>query len=461
MTDFNALKIEIEGELVSDGDAYEDSRRIWNGSIDRRPAAVVRPVSAADVAAALRFAGQHELEVSIRGGGHSFAGFSCTQGGLMIDLRHLNSVSIDAGTKRARVGGGVKWAALDAAAAEHSLAVTGGFISHTGIAGLTLGGGMGWLTGKAGLSCDNLVGAEVVTASGDIARASATSQPDLFWALRGGGGNFGVVTEFEFGLHDHNPIANLGLLAWGVDRGADALRLANEFTRTLPATAGALVAPLSLPPAPFVPAHLHGVNAVAIVVAGFESADEHARLIQPLRDEKPLVELITPIPYAHLQQMFDEGAAWGFHGYEKALYLDQLGEGEIAVIMEHFPKKGSPLSFCPTFLLNHAYTEVADDETAFGGSRKFRYGFNIAAVTPTAEGFAEERDWVRSFWSALRPYASDSGSYVNFMAEADEARIRDAYGVAKYERLARIKAEYDPANLLRLNANIKPAAVAV
>ena len=458
---FDALERDVKGQVVTSGELYEDSRRVWNGSIDRRPAVVVRVADAADVATALDFARREGLEVSVRGGGHNFAGFGVCEDGLAIDLCNLDSIAVDAPAKRATAGGGVRWAGLDAATAAHSLAVTGGFISHTGIGGLTLGGGMGWLTGKAGLSCDNLVGAEVVTPRGDTVRADAISHPDLFWALRGGGGNFGVVTKFEFRLHDHNPIANLGLFAWGLERGHDALRLADSFTASLPRTAGALVAALSLPPAPFVPEHLHGTKAMAIVVAGFESAEDHARLVQPLRDEKPMVELITPIPYTHLQQMFDEGAAWGFHGYEKALYLDSFSEAAIEVILEHFPRRSSPLSFCPTFLLNHSFSAVADDATAFGGSRKARFGFNIAGITPTADGFASERDWVRAFWDALRPLANDSGSYVNFMSEADEGRVRDSYGAAKYERLARIKADYDPDNLLHLNANIKPAGVVV
>ena len=457
--DREALAREIRGEVLVDGtEEFEDSRRVWNGAIDRRPALVVRPAEAADVAAAIAFARRFEIEVSVRGGGHSFAGFAVADGALMIDLRHLRDIAIDPERKRATVGGGATWADLDASTATASLAVTGGFISHTGVAGLTLGGGMGWLTGKAGLSCDNLLGAEVVTATGEILRADEEHNPDLYWALRGGGGNFGVVTSFEFRVHDHNPMTNLGFFAWTLDRGREALSLAAELERTLPGDAGFFLAGLSLPPAPFVPAELQGTRAIAVLVAGFESAAEHAKLIRPLQEASPAVAMVTPIPYTHLQQMFNDGAAWGFHGYEKALYLDSLSEDAIRVVVDHVGRAGSPLSFMPTFALRGAYAEVPDAATAFGGSRRARFGLNIAAVTPTAEGFDHDREWVRSFWADLRPYATGSGSYVNFMSEADQDRIRASYGEEKYARLAGIKARYDPDNVFHLNANIRPQA---
>ena len=278
----------------------------------------------------------------MRGGGHNFAGFGVCEGGLMIDLSGMRQVTIDPATRRAVCGGGATWADLDAASQAHGLAVTGGFISHTGIGGLTLGGGIGWLTRKMGLSCDNLLAAEVVTADSRIVRASADQNADLFWALQGGGGNFGVVTSFEYQLHQVGPLVHLGLFFWGVDQGAEALRFSRDFVATLPEAMGALIAGLSAPPAPFVPEQYRLAPGYALLVVGFGSAEEHARVVQPIRATlPPLFELVTPIPYAQLQQMFDEGNPWGILGYEKALSLDELSDEAIAVVTAHLPRKSS------------------------------------------------------------------------------------------------------------------------
>jgi FAD/FMN-containing dehydrogenase len=354
-------------------------------------------------------------------------------------------------------GGGATWADLDGATQAHGLAVPGGTISHTGVGGLTLGGGFGWLTAMAGLSSDNLVAAEVVTAGGRVLRTSADSHPDLFWAIRGGGGNFGVVTSFEFQLHEVGPLVNLGLFFWRLDDGAEALRFGRDFVRTLPDDMGVMFAGLNAPPAPFVPQEHQLAPGYALIVVGCGSAEEHQRAIQPVRDEgRPSFELVTPIPYANLQQMLDESAPWGLHAYEKALYVPDLTDEVIAVFTEQLPRKRSPLSFIPVFRMNGAYARAGEDQTAFGGPRTSCYAFNIAALAPTAELFEDERAWVRSFWDDLRPYSSGYGGYVNFMNEYDEDRVRASYGAAKYGRLARIKAEYDPDNVFHLNANIRP-----
>jgi FAD/FMN-containing dehydrogenase len=447
------------GELIRPGQAaYDERRRVWNGDIDRRPALIARCATAQHVAEAIEATRASELELSVRGGGHSYAGLAVCDDGVMIDLSAMPDVSVDAAARRARCGGGATWAALDGATAAHSLAVTGGFISHTGIGGLTLGGGMGWLTSRAGLTCDSLVSAEVVLADGRVVTASEDEHSDLFWALRGGGGNFGVVTQFEFALHELNPLANLGLFFWGADRGVEALHLARDVVAGLPEDAGALVAGLSAPPAPFVPEQHQLQPGFALLIASWGAPADHEALIAPARAGGPLFELVTPIPYAELQKMFDEGNAWGLHAYEKALYLDALTDDVIDIFAEHLPRKASPLSFVPVFPLGGAYARVSDDATAFGGSRAARFAFNVTAVCPTPELLPAERAWVRSFWEALRPHASGSGSYVNFMAEIEEDRVRAAYGPAKYDRLARIKADYDPENLFHRNANIKPQA---
>ena len=440
---------------------YDGSRALWNGAIDRKPAVITRCTTAEQVADAIRFARASGLEIAVRGGGHSYAGNSCCNDGLMIHLGAMNSVVVDAAARRAVCGGGATWADVDAATQQHGLATPGGFISHTGIAGLTLGGGIGWLTQKAGLSCDNLVAAQVVTADSRIVRASRHDNPELFWALRGGGGNFGVVTSFEFTLRPVGPMVNLGLFFFGLDDGPQALRFARDYIKTLPAEATAFLAiGMSAPPEPFVPEQYRGLPGHALLVVGYGSPEEHQAMVAPIRKAvTPLFELVTPIPFVALQQMFNSSVVWGTLGYEKALYLDELSDAAIAVIGEHVPKKSSPLSFCPTFTLSGAYRTPTDADTAFGGSRSAGYVFNIEGAALTRELYEADRSWTRSFWDAMRPHATGSGGYVNFMVEADDERVRMSYGEAKYQRLARIKAEYDPDNVFHLNANIKPAPV--
>jgi FAD binding domain/Berberine and berberine like len=444
--------------IVPDDPSYDTARSVWNGDIDRRPAVIARCSNADEVAAALRFGREQGLEISVRGGGHNFAGFAVRDNALMIDLSAMRQVTVNPSTRRAVCGGGATWGDLDAVSQAHGLAVPGGVVSHTGIAGLTLGGGIGWLTRKAGLSADNLVSAEVVTADGTILRASPTENADLFWAIRGGGGNFGVVTTFEYRLHEVGPLINFGLFFWGVDQGVEALRFCRDFIRAVPENFGLLIVGTNAPSEPFVPREHHGVPGYALIVVGYGSAEEHARVVQPIRETiSPVFELVAPMPYTSLQQFFDESYPWGILGYEKALYLDDLTDAAIAVFAEHFPRKSSAVSEVALFVVDGSYARVGDDDTAFGGSRAARIVFNILAVAPTPDLLQADRAWVRSFWDALRPHASSSGSYVNFMTEYEENRVRAAYGPAKYDRLARLKARYDPDNVFHLNANIKPS----
>ncbi len=465
MTELNAGTLEgfrtsFGGSALTAGEeGYDSARSVWNGAIDRRPGVIARCSSANEVAGAIRFGRENGLEIAVRGGGHNFAGHGVCDGGLMIDLSPMNQVSVDKEKRLGKAGGGATWEALDAAAQEHGLATPGGFISHTGIGGLTLGGGVGWLTKKAGLSCDNLVGAEVVTADSRIVRASADENPDLFWALRGGGGNFGVVTSFEFALHEVGPMVNLGMFFWGLDKGTEALRFARDFVDTLPADAAGFIAiALSAPPAPFVPEEQHGAPGHALLVVGLGSAEDHGAVIAPIREAvPPLFELVTPIPYAMLQQMFNESAAWGTLAYEKALYLDKLSDGALEVIAEYAAKKSSPESFCPTFLLTGAFLDKGDEDTAFGGARSGGYVFNISGAAHEQDVYEKDRAWVRAFWDAMRAHARGTGGYLNFQSDADDDRVRASYGPEKYARLAKLKATWDPENVFHLNANIKPA----
>ena len=395
--------------------------------------------------------------MSVRGGGHNYAGHALCGGGMMIDLTPMKTVTVSPEARRAHCGGGTTWRELDAATQAHGLAVPGGFVSHTGVAGLTLGGGFGWLSRLAGLSCDNLVGATVVAADGRVLHASDEDHPDLFWAIRGGGGNFGVVTDFEFALHEVGPLVNLGLFLFSPEQGGDLFRFAREFVRDLPADATAFLAGLSAPPEPFVPEDLHLHPVFGFAVVGFGEAAAHEELVAPIRDSlRPTVELVLPIPYVDLQQMFDASAPWGLLSYEKSVYVDDLTDGVIEVILEHQAKKMSPLSFVPIFSFGGVFGSVDDGATSFGGSRDIGYVINVSATTPSPDDFEAERSWVRSYWEALLPHALGNGGYVNFMTEYDEDRVRNAYG-SKYERLQQIKSVFDPDNLFHHNANIKPA----
>jgi FAD/FMN-containing dehydrogenase len=460
--DLESFRSAFAGRVVTASDADYDAVRtecVWNGDIDRRPWVIARCTSSADVAAAIGFARSAGREVAVRGGGHNFSGACIADDAVMLDLGAMCEIRVDPEKKRAVCGGGTRWAQLDAATQEHGLAAPGGFISHTGVAGLTLGGGMGWLTRKAGLSSDNVVSVELVTADGAVVRASSDENPELFWAVRGGGGNFGVVTEFEFQLHEVGPMVQLGLSFWGLDDGPAAFRAARDIIPTLPDDVAVFLAALNAPPAPFVPLEHHFAPGFAVVLVAFGSEDAHQRALGELRAAvPPLVAFDTPIPYVGLQQMFDESAPWGIHGYEKAVYLDELTDAAIDVIGAHAPRKSSPMSFMPVFVLGGEYARRDDADTAFGGRRTTEFVLNIAAIAPTPELLEADRAWARSFWSDLVPHAGGVGSYVNFMSEFEEDRVRASYGAAKYDRLAQVKATYDPDNVFHLNANIRPAA---
>jgi hypothetical protein len=454
----DALQRALPGFVSLPGtDAYQHAVSIWNGAITRRPAAVAHCRSAEDVSRAVSYAVAHGIELSVRGGGHNFAGNALCSGGLTIDLSPLQAVSIDARARRARCGGGATWAQLDGACQEHGLAVTGGMISHTGVAGLTLGGGLGWLHARMGLSCDNLVSAEVVTADGTILRASESDRADLFWGLRGGGGNFGVVTEFEFRLTQVGPIIQVGMLFCIPERARAMLQLANELSRNMSHDSGMFIGGMSAPPAPFVPAQFQGQSCFVLMIAGLGDPEVHARQVEAVRKAvAPDFELVTPMPYVALQKMFDESAAWGTFAYEKALSLRDLSKGAIDVLIEHVTLRQSPASFIPILVLGGAYADVPESAVAFGGGRDKRFIVNFTAMAPTRALFEADSAWARAAWSALTPHAEDLGSYVNYLVEPDQARVQAAYGAAKYQRLATLKAKYDPGNVFHLNANIHP-----
>ncbi len=452
------LRASMGGPVIGPDDAdYEDARRLWNADIDRRPAVIARCTSAADVVAALAYARENGLEIAVRGGAHSIPGASSVDDGLVIDLSAMNQVTVDPEARRARAGGGALLGDLDAATQAHGLAAPAGTVSHTGVGGLTLGGGMGWLTRIGGLSIDNMVSAEVVTADGRILRASDDENADLFWAIRGGGGNFGVVTEFEFKLHPVGPMVRLGILFWGLDQGAEMMRLAREVVPAQPRTINIVVAGLSAPPEPFVPAEFHMRPGYALIVVGLGAPEEHDAVMAQLREAlPPLWDFADTLPFVALQKMLDEANDWGRFAYDKGTYLPDLTDGVIQAVTEHLPAKASPLSVILIFRLDEAYSEVADDATAWGGGRAPCYSVFIIAVCPVPELLPPDRAWVRSVYDALKPHSIGIGSYVNAISDDEPDRVRAAYG-AKYDRLAQIKREYDPDNIFHRNANIKPA----
>ena len=456
--DIEALRKEIGGSVLSPEDpGYDDGRAMWNAEYDRRPAVVVLPATAADVSAAIMFAAEHGLEVSVRGGAHSTGGQCVIDGSLHLNLSAMNGVTVDPDALRCTVGGGATLAERDTATQVHGLAAPAGIVGHTGVGGLTLGGGMGWLTRKFGLAIDNLVSAQVVTADGQLRTASVEENPDLFWAIRGGGGNFGVITSFEFRLHPVGPMVQLGFFFWPLENATDVLRLAREVISSLSPELNVIVAGVNAPPAPFVPEEHHHLPGIALLVTGFGPEEEHFAVVERIRAQlPPLVDMVTPIPYAQLQQMFDEANAWGLLAYDKGLYVEDLSDDVIAVLAEQLPQKTSPRSALFFYRLDGAYSEVADDETAFSGGRSPRYAVFMIAVADNKEMHRADRDWVRSLWDALLPHAMGAGSYINGETEFVDDRVRASFG-QKYQRLAQIKAEYDPDNVFHHNANIRPA----
>jgi FAD/FMN-containing dehydrogenase len=457
--DVDALRASVTGTVVLPGDAdYDDARSVWNGNIDRYPAVIVRCAGPDDVAAALRYAQDAGLEVAVRGGGHGYWGAAVPEGGLMIDLSPIRRIVVDPGARSARVGGGATLGELDAATQEHGLAVPAGTISHTGVGGLTLGGGWGWLTRLHGLTIDNLESAQVVLADGRCVRASMDEHPDLFWAIRGGGGNFGVVTEFEFRLHPVEPVVNLAMLFVEQDRAAHALRTARDLLGSLSPTTSTGVACISAPPAPFVPDDYHFAHVAALVVIGFGTAEEHGADVATARAVlKPAFEMVTPLPYTALQQSLDEGVPWGTMAYAKGVYLDELSDETTETLAEHLGGRRAASSEVLVLPLIGEFNAVDDDATAFGGSRSLRYVVAIECAAADRETYAHDRQWVRDTWNALRPAAVHDGAYVNLMAEFEGDSLRNTYGPAKFDRLRKIKAVYDPANVFRHNANIPPA----
>jgi len=454
--DLDALRAMIRGRVTGPEDAdYDDARTVRNGMIDRRPAVVVQPVNAGDVMTAVSFAADNGLTVAVRGAAHSVPGFGTCDDGLVVDLSAMRHVRVDPMTQTARVGGGATWGDFNAAAYPFGLATTGGIISTTGVGGLTLGGGIGYLSRGLGLSLDNLLSADVVTADGKFHIASDKDDADLFWALRGGGGNFGVVTAFEFRL---SPVKDIygGPMFFELDRAGDVLRFYRDFIVDAPEQLGCFPAYQIAPPLPFIPEDRHGEPFIAMVACWAGDLDQGEAALQPIRDLGPRVaEMVGPMPYPALNSAFDALIPPGLHHYWKASFGKELTDDAIAAHLEHGPKVPVVNSTMHIYPINGACHRVASDSTAFA-YRDATFATVIAGMWPPDEVSDDDGTaWVRDYYDAIAPH-SEEGGYVNFMAEDDQDRIRANYK-GNYDRLAEIKRRYDPSNMFRHNQNIAPA----
>ena len=450
----DALRSKVSGPVIAPGDeAYEEARKVYNFMIDRQPAAVVQCHSSADVVAVVRHAGEAGMDLAVRGGTHSVPGFGTADGALVADLAGLSSVTVNPADRTARAGGGVTWGGFNDATGAQGLATTGGIISTTGVGGLTLGGGIGYLTRGYGLSCDNMLSAQVVLADGHAVTASETEHPDLFWALRGGGGNFGVVTEFTFRVH---PVAEIygGPMFFELSDGPALLAYFNEFIRTAPREYGGFPAFQIAPPLPFVPEDRVGEPFVAVVSCWTGSPDDGAKIIQGFRDvAQPVAEMVGSMPYPALNSAFDALVPRGLQHYWKAAYAGALTESAIRAHMEHGPGVPVVNSTVHLYPINGACHDVAADATAFG-HRDATYAVVIAGMWPDPADNEANTRWVQDYYAAIAPH-SQRGGYVNFASADDQAKVADNYG-ANYTRLREVKRQYDPGNLFHLNQNIQP-----
>jgi FAD/FMN-containing dehydrogenase len=449
----------FRGPVLGPGDAgYDEARAIWNGAIDRRPALIARCTGTADVVAAVRHAGERGLDLSVRGGGHHVAGHSLCDGGLVVDCSPMRGVLVDAGKRRAGVRAGVLWGELDAATQRCGLATTGGVVTHTGIAGLTLGGGIGWLMRKHGLTADNLLSARVVTAAGEVVRAGAAEDADLLWALRGGGGNFGVVTRFEYRLHEVGPRVLAGALMWPLEAAPAALRLYRDVAADAPDELTSILILRRAPDLAFVPEELRGRPVLIVAVCWAGDPAVGARALRSLREHgPPLLDRVAPRPYLEHQSMLDPVVPHGLHWYWRSCRLPRLADPVLDLLVEHAGRITSPLSYTVLFQLGGAVGRVAEDATACS-HRSAGFDVNVnAGWRPGDEASESHVAWARGLHQALEPHSS--GVYVNFLMDEGEDRLRAAYGTAKLARLAALKARYDPGNVFHHNQNIRPASL--
>ena len=472
MTGLDGDRVEVDAEALDrfsaalDGRAlrpsdsrFDEAIRIWNGMFSKRPALVVQPLSADDVRAAIRFARANGILLSIKGGGHNIAGTSLADGGLTLDMSRMRSVEVDAERRLARVGPGCLLGDVDRATQEHGLATVLGFVSETGVAGLTLGGGFGYLTRRFGWTVDNLDEAEVVTADGEIRRAAPDEHDDLLWAVRGGGGNFGIVTRFTFRLHEVGPEITGGLVAWDADEASDVLALYRELAEAAPRELTLAVMIRLAPAAPFLPERWHGKPIVAVIACHTGDPSRAADDLAPLRAlRRPIADVIRLKPYVEQQSMFDATQPKGMHNYWKSEFLPRLSDELLETYRQQGAGMASPMSQLVIFQLGGALADHDATATSFGNRDADSFFAAAGCWPPGTPDYENDRGWARSAWEAIRPY-STGGNYINVQtADDDDTRLREAYRDS-LERLATVKAAYDPDNLFRVNRNIVPAGV--
>ena len=451
------LKGLIQGDvLLPSDDGYDQARSIWNGMIDKRPALIVRCSGPADVIDAVKFAREHDLLVSVRGGGHNVSGNALIDDGMVIDLSQMRGIRVDPNSRTVRAQAGATLGELDRETQVFGLAVPSGIVTTTGIAGLTLGGGFGWLSRKYGLTIDNLLSVDMVTAEGEFLAASETENADLFWGLSGGGGNFGIVTSFEYKLQSIGPIVLGGLLLNPMEDAPQFLRFYRDFIADAPDDL--TVAPILrlAPPAPFLPPEVHGKPVVGVIVFHAGSIEEAEKQIAPLRQYgTPLADGISPKPFRVLQSLLDATAQKGWHYYVKSEFLPALSDGVIDTLFDHASRITSPQAVIAGFHLGGELSRVDEDATAYS-HRDAAYSLIINTGWIDREESEKHIQWTRGLWEALQTFSS-GGAYVNFQSRDEgEDRVKATYGSAKYKRLTKLKKKYDPLNFFRLNQNIKP-----
>ena len=445
---FSSLQSAFRGELLLPGNAdYDAARSVCNGMIDKRPALIARCRGAADVIAVVNFARERGLLVSVRGGGHNVAGLALCDGGVTIDVSLMRSIRVDPAARTVRAEAGVTWGELDREALAFGLATTGGMVSTTGIAGLTLGGGLGWQMARHGLASDNLLSVDIVIADGRLLTASASQHEDLFWAVRGGGGNFGVVTSFEYRLHPMSSTIVGGMVLYPMEQAREVLRLYRDYARGTPDDLSVFAALLTTP---------DGHDVVAIIAAWFGSVSEAAHHLDPVRKfGTPVADMIGPISYQQLQTMFDAAVPHGIRRYWKSGYFPAIPDELVDIVLKHAAVKTSPYSLILILHMHGKAMRMAPDATAFG-ARCEQWDFDIIPQWQSPAEDAKQIDWARSFWNDVERFTQ--GVYSNHLdTDDDTPRVRVAYG-RNYERLAAIKRKFDPGNLFRVNHNIVPAA---
>lgn len=452
----DALRASLRGPLLTpDSPGYDAARTIWNATVDRHPGLIARCADAADVASAVRFAVANDILISVRGGGHNIAGSAVTDGGLMIDLSPMRGVRMFSDARTVRVEAGATLADVDGATQAAALAVPLGVNSTTGVAGLTLGGGFGWLSRRFGLTIDNLLGADVVTADGDQVRASDAENPELFWAIRGGGGNFGIVTSFDFRLHPVGPAVLAGLVVHPMDRARDVLRFYREFMRAAPDELVCWFVLRKAPPLPFLAPEWHGREILVLAMLWSGEQAEGERVMKPLRSfGTAIADIVQPMPYTGWQTILDPLLAPGMRNYWKTHDLREVSDGLIDTLLEHARRLPDPQAEILVAMLGGAVGRVAPDATAYA-HRDAQFVLNVHGRWADRAKDDECTAWTRGLYEAVSPFAT-GGAYVNFLTQEEGGRVAAAYG-GNYQRLRQLKRRFDPRNVFRTNQNIEPA----